>query len=268
MIVIAQLSDIHIKENADNPIESRGLSIAAAISSLLPEPDGFLVLCTGDVAYAGADAEYERAKHLFSTIRSELARRHPAKPQEWILIPGNHDCNFGVEGDVRPALLDTVGGRLPQISRASGIVEQCIAIQSSFFDFYQQFLPDQLLSTENRLVWERVVRIGETQVRMRCLNTSWMSRRSEKQGTLFFPVQVIPELTGGPDDLVITLLHHPYNWFEANNARTLRTALERTSDLILTGHEHDGVWYRKISPSGEVVHYTEGAFSKKLGATW
>jgi hypothetical protein len=86
-----------------------------------------------------------------------------------------------------------------------------------------------------------------------------MSRVSEKQGTLYYPVQLVPETMSYVDDLVISVLHHPYNWFEATNARTLRSMLERSSDLILTGHEHDGAFYRKVSPSGEVVHYTEGA---------
>jgi hypothetical protein len=53
--------------------------------------------------------------------------------------------------------------------------------------------------------------------------------------------------------------HHPYNWLPAATHRQFRSNVERISDLILTGHEHEPDHYQKYSFKGEVNEYLEGA---------
>ena len=61
-----------------------------------------------------------------------------------------------------------------------------------------------------------------------------------------------------PVNLVISVLHHPYNWFKSSNARNLRETLEETSDIIITGHEHEADQYIRHQLSGEQSEYVEG----------
>jgi hypothetical protein len=55
------------------------------------------------------------------------------------------------------------------------------------------------------------------------------------------------------------MLHHPYNWLAASNGRDLRRLIEATSDIVLTGHEHESCAYTKdLFPAGSVQCF-EGA---------
>jgi hypothetical protein len=62
-----------------------------------------------------------------------------------------------------------------------------------------------------------------------------------------------------PSDYVVSVFHHPYNWLAADWARSFRDHIEKTSDLILTGHEHEANHYLKYTFKGEVTEYLEGA---------
>jgi hypothetical protein len=84
-----------------------------------------------------------------------------------------------------------------------------------------------------------------------------MSTIREEQGRLYYPVAEIPELASA--DVVVSLLHHPYSWFQSANARDLRRQLEAASDLVLTGHEHDCDSYAVSRPRDEHTVYVEGA---------
>lgn len=60
------------------------------------------------------------------------------------------------------------------------------------------------------------------------------------------------------EDLVITLLHHPYVWYQPENSRLLRNKIDSISDVILTGHEHASEVYEKIRRNGDTTEYIEG----------
>ena len=57
----------------------------------------------------------------------------------------------------------------------------------------------------------------------------------------------------------MAVFHHPYNWFPAATYRRVRAHIEKTSDLILTGHEHEPDHYQKYTFRDEVTEYLEGA---------
>src|SRR4030095_10113103 len=57
---------------------------------------------------------------------------------------------------------------------------------------------------------------------------------------------------------VISVFHHPYAWLSTENGRTFRKYAEENSDIILTGHEHEGVAYTKQAFTGENTTHLEG----------
>jgi len=95
-------------------------------------------------------------------------------------------------------------------------------------------------------------------VLLRGLNTAWLSQLHEAPGTLYFPPEAVHSDTNGAS-LVITALHHPYNWFSPQNGRELRKRVEEFSDIVLTGHEHDFTVRAQRGGRGEVNTYLEGA---------
>jgi len=56
----------------------------------------------------------------------------------------------------------------------------------------------------------------------------------------------------------VSVLHHPYNWFQSGSARELRRVIEASSDLVLTGHEHDCDSYRVARDDSKGAGYVEG----------
>lgn len=79
----------------------------------------------------------------------------------------------------------------------------------------------------------------------------------ERQSELLFPIQYL-EPTSAGFQLVVTMFHHPYGWLPSGNARSLRKHAEENSDVILTGHDHEGNAFTKEAFSGENTTYLEG----------
>lgn len=141
-----------------------------------------------------------------------------------------------------------------------------MVVQSDFWQFLEN-INGKLPSTDpkDHLCRIEVIRVGNKVVSFHAYNTAWMSQLHESQGSLLFPIEHIPaeEATA---DLVVSLFHHPYNWLESTNARVFRTNIERMSDLILTGHEHESGQHQKINRiSGETNEYVEGGVLQDSG---
>jgi len=141
----------------------------------------------------------------------------------------------------------------------------CCGVQEQFFTFRDNFTTGKPDSTHGRIYWEYVWEKGGAKILLRCYNTAWISQLKEQQGTLFYPekhLQVVPIITA---DYVVAVFHHPYNWLPATTYRQFRAHIEETSDLILTGHEHEPDHYQKYSFKGEVNEYLEGAVFQEHG---
>jgi hypothetical protein len=95
-------------------------------------------------------------------------------------------------------------------------------------------LAQSKLVVHNPLYYEYVIPIDKGDLIVRCYNTAWMCLREGKPGTLAFPQAALDVMTKGR--FAISLFHHPYNWLMS--ARPFRQVVERHSDLVLTGHEH------------------------------
>ncbi len=108
-----------------------------------------------------------------------------------------------------------------------------------------------------QIAWTFELKLNTSIVLCRGYNTAWMSRKQERQAQLSFPIDAVP-----PDDrdggLVVSFFHHPYNWQEASQARVFRQRIEDTSDIVLTGHEHEAEVRSHLDAHRELTHYVEG----------
>jgi hypothetical protein len=53
------------------------------------------------------------------------------------------------------------------------------------------------------------------------------------------------------------MLHHPYNWIEAENYRAVKSFIEANCDIVLTGHEHVAAASRRLAATEEQLDYVE-----------
>ena len=251
MNALLHLSDIHMGTGREPCVPT---GVVAALRGLNIELSTLVLVVTGDVAYLGQTDQYLAATAYFSELRRLLAEEVGAEVQ-MVVCPGNHDCCFPEDTGVRDLVVKDIRS-LGVLPASQGMVEQCTSVQVPFFEWLRDMHADPAEGTPC-LAWvkEIICRNGVT-IAFRVLNTAWMSTRKEVQGGLFFPPSAVPDIPRA--DVRVTLLHHPYAWFQSVNGRELRRTLDEGSDLVLTGHEHDYDEYCTVRTSDEPTGYVEG----------
>lgn len=173
-----------------------------------------------------------------------------------MVIPGNHDCDFEAATSVRNRLLDGIEADPKQASDEE-LIEACTLVQENYRGYMDLLDEEGNLKLYNRLYYEYRFALGGRNLLFRCYNTAWMSRLDERQGHLVYPLEKAANKHNG-FDLTVSVLHHPYNWLQSENARALMKHVEEVSDVILTGHEHDQTYRVRSGAGGEKNQYIEG----------
>ena len=101
--------------------------------------------------------------------------------------------------------------------------------------------------------------VNGQKLQVNCFNTAWLSTNPEIPAQLVFPIDRLNHSSESFGDLVVSAFHHPYNWLMPENARVFRTHVESTSDIVLTGHEHEPSVFAKQNADAVVTQYVEGA---------
>ena len=250
-LAIVHLTDLHVQSDTDSVL-ARGEAIVAATKSRVTQADAIIVAVTGDLSYSGKESELLDASILLDGVATTLATATGATTCVAI-IPGNHDCDFSVTGDLRQLLLK---GIEPLDDVSDETLSLLTKPLDQFFTIRDEFFSPTCASSP--LTWSYEVPLGNFSVLVRCLNTAWCSSLHEKQGKLFFPPARAPADSPNGHDLVITMLHHPTPWMEAQNGLLLRDYLDETSDLVLTGHDHVAIQRFVSKPTGQNLQYIAG----------
>lgn len=215
-ILLVHLSDIHVKRDDDHVLGKAG-KIANAVRNLEHDLAACFLVVSGDSAFSGAEGQYwdvlgmlqELRESLISYLRTDVEVR-------FVVVPGNHDCDFKAANEVRGTLVDAVEREAVAVPKES-LVTTCTAVQDTFFEYKEQ-LDEEQEANGDRLYYEYRFEVGGRKVLFRCYNTAWLSRLHEKQGQLLYPVEAAAEKVQG-FDLTVTVFHHPYNWLQHENAR-------------------------------------------------
>ncbi|WP_263375549.1 metallophosphoesterase [Granulicella aggregans] len=259
-LAIVHLSDIHFKSASDVGLRRRAKLSNTIAFSRSPEEELIFVI-TGDIANTGDPAEYQIAIQFFTSLLADLGIDIKANPAAMTFIPGNHDCNFRGIGDLRPRLLDEIPSQLESIDACGETVETLLQVQSPFYQFVMTLTGEQI-PLEDRLLQVRKLAFGNFMLEFRCFNSSWLSRRNEEPGSLGFPTSVFTRASEKTDaDVVISLVHHPSNWLNPISHQSFRRAVQESSDILITGHEHlqGGQVVAPFSGS-HLVHFESGAY--------
>ncbi|MHB9102250.1 MAG: metallophosphoesterase family protein [Sulfuricella sp.] len=261
-LLLVHLSDIHIKSDGDF-ILKRADQISRALTNLEDGIEGCIVVLTGDVAYSGQPGEYALAERFLIQLRACLIKTVGVADVPIVIVPGNHDCDFSTENQVRDILIGTVTkgavtkGAVTKIS--DELVRQSILVQSHYWQFVSRIKGTAVpTSPKVQLCSVEPVQIGNKKISFHAYNTAWMSQKHEIQASLIYPIEYLPA-EDTSSDLVVAMFHHPYNWLDSTNARLFSTNIERMADLILTGHEHEPGQYLKSNRiTGITNEYFEG----------
>ncbi|WP_433852583.1 metallophosphoesterase [Stenotrophomonas nitritireducens] len=251
-LLLVHLSDIHIKTDSD-PILKRGDAIAAALNPYLPSASLIVIVVSGDVAFSGAKKQYAAAKKFFDGIRKAV-RKEARCDVEFLICPGNHDCDFEKNNQSRKNnILGVQGGGGVDDS----VIKSCTRIQDEFFRFRDSL--ETWKSPAGDRLWRTVsVEAEGRKIVFDALNVSWVSNIKEDKN-LFFPFsryqdQVLEESS----DIRFIAFHHPLNWFSSSIYRPFRKFLRDVGSVLISGHEHEGnVGQLDETESGKSI-YVEG----------
>ena len=234
---ILHLSDIHLSKQTDL-LTTRLPAFHRAYRDDFQGCDTVFVVLSGDIANKGFQEEYELALNMLNQISEFISERYTDVPCKFILVPGNHDCNFAKETQVRRNAVVNID--YDTLGNDTSVLDSCIDVQTDFWEFYSLFheLP------QNKVYYQVTTAINTKTVCFHCFNTAWMSHLREQPGSLFFPVKLMPELKHDNDfDVNIAIFHHPISWFNPNtvdnNKREFQQLVDAISSLQVVGHEHE-----------------------------
>jgi hypothetical protein len=209
-LLVVQLSDIHFRA-VSNPVSERTDHIIGAICSIMPMPEACLVLVTGDVAYSGEPGQYKQAAAFFTGLQDKLRARFGTEKVRLDYIPGNHDCSLPIEDvELRSAVVNSAHDRICRAVPDIGFIRNLLSAQQAFFEFYKTMTGIDLPYNE-RICRSQVLRLADKQIRLLSVNTSFLSQREERAGTLYLPdtflnTGFLPEKAV---DATICVYHHP-----------------------------------------------------------
>lgn len=259
LTTVVQLSDLHLQD-AGGVIRSRVAQLAAAICSTDATCLDFTIVLSGDIASKGIQPEYDVANIFLDDLAIAIAAHNPGAQVRYLSVPGNHDC-FLPEAEVslRDALINAIQPTLQTLEPDPSILAALLGPQKSYFNFSQKLFTFRQIAT-SQLCSSHTVHLGSKRLQFNLYNTAILSRHKERQGELQVPMELMRTLVNlDPEcELSISVFHHPYVWLNADTSVAFRSHIERTSDIVLTGHQHSDHSYSKQLLSGEHLLYSEG----------
>jgi hypothetical protein len=267
-LLILNLSDIHIRSEND-PVLSRRACIAHALRSLeTTDVNALVCLICGDTVFSGTEEQFDIALDYYANLKTELEKELTPLKVHYVMVPGNHDCDFSETTAVRESVLRSISEKNSLLQDRS-LLDVCLEPLKRFFDFQKAVvdLPfEHERDTAPGIVWEHNLLVGSKSARFVCCNTALMSTLHEKAGQLHFPISFLPE-DRSDDAVVISVFHHPVNWLDPNCSRAFRKRVEAISDMVITGHEHVVESRKTTSTQGDATYYECGALQENHDPT-
>ncbi len=253
---IIHLSDIHLENKNDHLFEKTS-SLISALDCDAHNVENAVVIVSGDIANSGNSTEYKLAEDFFETIKNGLSEQY--KSIIFICVPGNHDCDFSMQAEVvRKALLKSVSDTRRECLEDE-VVQELIKVQKNYRKFSAKFTSSiQTLHCDDLLTVYLYEQDG-FKIIFKCFNTAWVSQMHEVPGMLTFPYERYEDMSfGEPEAFTITLFHHSLGWLSPDNARGFKKYLEKTSSIVITGHDHIGSAGLKDDFEGDSTELIEG----------
>lgn len=238
------VSDIHWKSSFDISNE-RFRKVGSSTRAVIHEqPDVIVMIYSGDLAWSGESEQYLELYNLLDDLENGLKEAfHETDTIVRVVVPGNHDCNFSNDQSARELLMTKVLSDKSLITKPS-LMDNIMSVQSEFFEFRDSRLVDISMfqplwsKADSRLGWKQTVETPIGKISLISLNSAWMSRLHEKQGSLLLPDQI--DLLNEDEILLqVTVMHHPLTWIEHEQSREWRNRILSMSDILFTGHEHE-----------------------------
>lgn len=241
---VIHFSDIHIKNENDTFFKKTGVIKNACVNAI-PSTDNVIVAISGDIAFSGQKEQYDLAKTFLNDVDSMLSKRG-VKNISYVLVPGNHDCDFCKKSSVRESLISSA----TYDSVDEEIYSQVSNVQENYFAF------SQAISGQSKEMFQiSEIEVGNKKVAFISINTAWMSLLHENYGSIEIPEKFLKKISRKKYAAVFGMYHHPSNWLTEESRIHFDKYVNESADILLVGHEHYRSEFRCISNTSSVHYY-------------
>lgn len=245
------VSDLHTcKDNVDLMIEKMEQLARLTGTENLNTSDVVLVVA-GDITNRGERSEFEDVAVCFDAFAECVRTQKQSVNIHYVFAPGNHDINLTTNQELYECIIK--GG----ISNAHDNVKDR---QNQFFEFESERLG--LPEPENRVHWQRLIPLDAVnRLNFNVINTSCLTYLEQQKGCFKMPLEyVYQDVDARPDDITITVMHHPLSWLDDNQRHVLIKKIRKHSCMLITGHEHTEDNFTETSEGGELMHIECGVY--------
>ncbi len=263
-LILLHLSDLHITEDMDFT-HAQANHVASVVSrhSMNPQNEVILIIVSGDITFSGKMDEYMVAVDYFTSLRSKI-RECGIEDITFVFVPGNHDVDFGDSNIATRKII------LKNMDRSESLDTSSLSLvlnaQSNFWDFMELFSGKSVGIPEKKLIDSITFKYNEKSIGILLINSSWNSTKKETTSSLVADQKIFETYKESSkycsfsnSDIRISILHHPYQWFEGYSEKYLQDYLECVSDMIIFGHEHQSNIYVKDNFTERKNYYIHGA---------
>jgi predicted MPP superfamily phosphohydrolase len=271
------ISDLHFRESYEQDKVLRQLlnDIDQQVSEEGWKPD--FIVVTGDIAFSADEEQYQLACEFFNQVLEKTG----LTKQSLFLVPGNHDVDWNKLDEWRKFELDDAS---KVIGFLQSIDAQARKDNFSKFSNYAKFVNDYFRDEddnpfrpfdEERYFYVKTFDLEAGSISILGLNSAWASamnfdfenEEADDKGHLMLgepQVDKAVELAAENNpDLVLALLHHPFDWLKGFDCERTKTTICEECHLVLHGHLHESEIYTQISPEAEAVVLKAGTAYEK-----
>ncbi|MEX1363154.1 MAG: metallophosphoesterase [Nannocystaceae bacterium] len=269
------LSDLHVGGEdwqRDDVLRALVRDLPGLLEDKGLRPD--LLFVTGDVANRGTREEYDGALEVLEQVTGVLG----LEPRHSVFaVAGNHDVDRGRIGRmVKRDHASLIGMGRDELRTAVGE----LLGDAKEFELYGERLGDWCDFTNRMLGLARsvsidrpwrsdVVEVAGLRVGVLSLCTAWSSGSNARDEGLLLGerqlAEMVQEAKDGGAQLVIALMHHPWESLHPEERSQIRGRLEREVDLVLHGHTHDAHSAVQLAAGSTTAFLGAGAAYARLG---
>jgi len=187
--------------------------------------------------------QYNLAREFLDGVRKAYDPEIPIR--NLYLVPGNHDVDRNEINPDQTEWLRHSARTLPEIVNAMSNSQKQWRTWMERLLSYRHFLTSygliHLVPNDPHLIWADARNIHGIRVGIAGLNSAWSCASKEEKGKLWFgadwQIAQVKERMG-PVAFEFVLMHHPGNWFTAQEDPSVMRRLRQDFAVVLHGHEH------------------------------
>lgn len=234
------LSDLHLGRDIYNEtVVIKKLLIDIEEQTRTNQINLDFIFITGDLTFSGQKEEFEYAENFIN----ELSIVCHVNKENIIIVPGNHDVARNDISELTKESCSCIKNRelVSEIIGNDGERKRYSKGLKNYREFLCRNFNWAKKRKESALSYTINREINNVSISVLALNTAWLSYGAgNEKGKIILGERQVREALAEADNsqMVIVLMHHPFEWLEWFDAQDVQGMLERRADYILNGHEH------------------------------